>query len=95
MSEHSWKEPEFETCELCGDKDWMQPTVCEGKPEKTMQLYSNRTLETMLQHGDIFPCDEATALQKLKAGHDVYFSNVKTDGKEKKRFGYSLAVYST
>jgi hypothetical protein len=31
-SGHSWKSPELEKCELCGDKDWMADKYCAGNP---------------------------------------------------------------
>ena len=27
---HTWKEPDFSTCDKCGDKDWMG-TACDGE----------------------------------------------------------------
>ena len=34
MSNHRWKEPDFSTCEKCGDKDWMASKDCPVEDEQ-------------------------------------------------------------
>lgn len=36
-SGHSWKAPELERCELCGDKDWMADKYCAKNPKVAEQ----------------------------------------------------------
>lgn len=72
-----------------------EQSTSEKPVGKQMKLLHELTLKKLFERGDAFPCDRKAAEDKLKEGHDVYFSSVRmADGSDKEAFGYALAVYT-